>query len=130
MSPYREAPQRYQGLESNCRKCSRNGHLYLYFPTSAGVDAGPLCRSCFIEWRGVALYWRFGTIGASGYYAWPVEDRGGLDARYFHDNVAWFEGQKPDEDPLKGPPLPPTTETWKEKAVEVLYAVTKAILRM
>lgn len=99
-------PKRYRGLESHCRRCGVNGRVYLYFPTSAGVDAGPLCQECFVTWRGVALSWRFGTIGADGFYAWPVEDDGGLLARYHYDNTAWFEGPCPDGAPLERPPRP------------------------
>jgi len=77
MSPYRVAPDKEptrRVLDAKCRKCGFWGHQILYFPIY--VDAGPLCRDCFVEWRGLALHWRFGVVGV-GRSSWPVEDRWG-----------------------------------------------------
>jgi hypothetical protein len=124
MSPYRQAVQTHKGLESPCRRCGAVGCLYLYFPIC--VPAGPLCHDCFVTWRGKSVRMRFGTIGV-GMYAWPVEDDGGLDAKYLHDNVIDVEGPRPDEQPLERPPLPPS---WWDQTLAVVWEVVRHHTRL
>lgn len=120
MSPYRQARETHLGLESPCRRCGANGHLYLYFPIS--VPAGPLCRGCFVTWRGLSDKMRFGTIGV-GFCAWPIEDHTKIDHLYLYDNTITVDGPRPDEGPLQRPPLPPR---WYEEAFSFVCDVVKS----
>ncbi len=103
---YRDPSSRpvHSVLDVDCRKCGVWGHDYVYFPVN--VDAGPLCRDCFVEWRGVALGWRFGTVGV-GLVTWPVEERARWAPRYA---VVEVDGEREYRSPLPCPPPKLTSE--------------------
>lgn len=111
MSCYREANVRetHSLLDAHCRRCGVWGHRYLYFPVDVG--AGPLCRQCFVEWRGVAVGWRFGTVGV-GLSTWPVEERLYGPPRY---DVVTVDGVGSHEPPLQCPPPKANTKPTSEE---------------
>lgn len=71
VNPYRELGKQlfHFVLDIACRRCSLYGLEHAYFPLH--VMAGPLCRTCFIEWRGLSIHMEYGVLGV-GWNDFPL----------------------------------------------------------